>query len=155
MRKRVIQAYQQAPWRVQLQWIGLFLLTLVSFALVAGLYLNVSAQAAAAGVEVQNLESTREALLRKISNDTYTLASLSTSKAIVQSTPDDFVPADPANTLYVAVPGYTGRQTARLGSSPAPLTETQSETIMKSAYTESLWEWMIRGMFQLSSQARD
>jgi hypothetical protein len=42
------QAYSQAPWRKQMQIIGLFLLVLVLTALV-GIYLSVTARAAAVG----------------------------------------------------------------------------------------------------------
>ncbi len=38
------QAYSQAPWRKQLQLIGIFLVVLVFFALVAGIYLSVTAR---------------------------------------------------------------------------------------------------------------
>ena len=56
------QAYSQAPWRKQLQIIGLFSLILVFGALVAGIYLNVSARAATAGRDIQSKQEEIEAL---------------------------------------------------------------------------------------------
>jgi predicted nucleic acid-binding Zn ribbon protein len=40
--KNIIQAYRQAPWRMQLQWIGIFLLILVSISAIAGVYLSLA-----------------------------------------------------------------------------------------------------------------
>jgi len=62
MKNRLLQAYKQAPWRVQLQWIGLFLLGLVLVAGITGLYLNISAQAATAGRKIQSLSRSTELL---------------------------------------------------------------------------------------------
>jgi hypothetical protein len=44
MTQNVTQAYQQTPWRLQLQRFGLFLLGLVIIGLVAGLYLYITAE---------------------------------------------------------------------------------------------------------------
>ncbi len=44
-----VYAYKQAPWRIQRQWIGAFLLIVLGTAMVAALYLDVSARAALAG----------------------------------------------------------------------------------------------------------
>ncbi len=48
-------AYKQAPWRIQRQWIGTFLLAVLGIAMVAALYLDVTAQAAISGREIQDL----------------------------------------------------------------------------------------------------
>ncbi len=48
---QIIHAYRQAPWRVQRQWIGAFLLLLIGAAMIAALYLDVTARAAVAGRE--------------------------------------------------------------------------------------------------------
>ncbi len=50
---QIVQKVRQAPWRVQRQWIGLFLLGLVLVAMVAGIYLNVTVRATLAGREIQ------------------------------------------------------------------------------------------------------
>lgn len=55
MSKKENQAFQQAPWRIQLQIIGKILVGVVLAALVAGVYLNVSARTAAAAIETETL----------------------------------------------------------------------------------------------------
>jgi len=57
MKNRLLHAYKQAPWRIQLQWIGIFLLGLVLMASITGVYLNISAQAATAGRMIQFIEN--------------------------------------------------------------------------------------------------
>ena len=60
MTERVIQAYRKTPWRAQIQWIGYILLVLVSMALIAGLYLAITAETATAGVFIQNLDEEKK-----------------------------------------------------------------------------------------------
>ncbi len=62
----ITQAYSQAPWRKQLQFIGLFSLILVFVALIAGIYLNVSAQTASTGRDIQYMKGQIETLDREI-----------------------------------------------------------------------------------------
>ena len=50
------QTYIQAPWRKQRQIIGLFALVLVLMALVALLYLNISARATSVGRQIQAMQ---------------------------------------------------------------------------------------------------
>jgi hypothetical protein len=45
----IIHAYRQAPWRVQRQYVGAFLLMVIVVALISGLYLDVTARSALAG----------------------------------------------------------------------------------------------------------
>ena len=50
-----VHAYRMAPWRIQRQWIGNFMLCVLGLAMVASLYLDVTAQAAISGREIQGL----------------------------------------------------------------------------------------------------
>ena len=52
---QIIHAYKQAPWRVQRQWVGAFLLIVIGVAMIAALYLDVTARATIAGREIQEL----------------------------------------------------------------------------------------------------
>ena len=45
---QLIHAYKQAPWRVQRQYVGAFLLIVIGMSMIAALYLQVTARAAAA-----------------------------------------------------------------------------------------------------------
>ena len=63
--ENITQAYSQAPWRKQLQWIGLFMLAMIMVAMVAGIYLSVSAQATTAGREVQIMDADMDELVAR------------------------------------------------------------------------------------------
>jgi len=150
MTQHVVQAYQQAPWRSQVQAIGLFLLGLVVTALVAGLYLSISAQTSAEGIAIQNLESQREDLERQIA-DLKTQVGMLTSNTQMQLRAQalGYQITDPQSTTYMVVPNYYGRQSAEFAPTNAP--QTQTSSLLKSDYTESLWEWLFQGAIQLNN----
>jgi cell division protein FtsL len=54
---RFNHAYSQAPWRIQRQWVSIFLLIVLAFAMIATLYLMVTSRAAIVGREIQDLRS--------------------------------------------------------------------------------------------------
>jgi hypothetical protein len=56
VRKLTKQAYSQAPWRSQTQLIVVFMLMVVTTALVAFIYLNTTAQAATIGRQIQEMQ---------------------------------------------------------------------------------------------------
>jgi cell division protein FtsB len=137
------QTYSQAPWRKQLQIIGLFFSALVFLALVAGIYLNVSARAATTGREIQELQRTHEEVVREIEDLRSRLALVrSSSEMRTRATDMGFELVEPDQMVYLKVPGYGERQTPSL----APY----SERIIVSApsvppeYTESLLSWIKR-----------
>ncbi|HNR46076.1 MAG TPA: hypothetical protein PKH92_03825 [Anaerolineaceae bacterium] len=143
MAQNLIQAYRQAPWRTQLQWIGLFLLGLVGVVLVAGLWLSITAQATSAGVEIQNLEYDREDIQREIA-DLKTHYAYLTSAAVMEDRAEGlgYVTADMTQAVYVIVPGYVGRQPEILA---LPITlEAEESEILKPSYTQSLWDILFR-----------
>src|SRR3990170_1760727 len=76
--RHITQAYSQAPWRKQLQLIGLFLLILIIGALIAGIYLNVSARAAVVGRTIQGMRAEIERIKREN-------ADLETKRAFITS----------------------------------------------------------------------
>lgn len=146
---RTIQAYRQAPWRQQLQWGGIFLLVLVAALLIAGVYLNISAQAATAGLTTQDLADRKEETLRIIANNRTTLARL-TSQAEMEkrATALGFVDATREDATYMVVEGYGGRQSLVLA--PTQRQDTIEHTLIKPSYTQSLWEWMFQGVLRFS-----
>jgi cell division protein FtsL len=144
------QAYQQAPWRLQLQRIGGFLAVLVAVVLVAGVYLFISAQSATAGLEIQSLERQREALDRTIADHRAVLAEISSASAMnKRATEMGFVNADMSTAIYMEIPGYEGRQSAMIA--PPPSSITLSSPIIKQSYRQSLWEWFFEGVLGNSS----
>jgi len=148
LNQRIIQAYRQAPWRVQLQWIGALLLVLVVGMLIAGVYLYLSAEATAAGTEIRSLELERENLQIRIA-DLSTQLALVRSAAFMQGRAEamGFKIAAQEDIVYIPVPGYAGRQVIFLA--PPPGNEAVNASIIKPAYKESLWEWLYQGTFDL------
>jgi len=76
--QRIKQAYRQAPWRLQLQSIGFYLLPLIAIVMVTIIYLNISAQAATAGLKIRDMLSQQEELQRTNANQRTHLALLTT-----------------------------------------------------------------------------
>ena len=150
MNQHIIQAYRQAPWRVQLQWIGVFLLVLIGGMLVAGVYLYVSAQATSAGTQIHDLELERENLHISIADLRTQLAHLNSSVLMsVRADQLGYKPVTHDDLVYLAVPNYPARQVVLLA--PPPTTTATKTSLIKPAYQELLWEWFYQGTFLLSS----
>jgi hypothetical protein len=147
---RFMQAYRQAPWRTQLQWGGLFLLSLVMAALIAGVYLNISNDAARAGLEANELDITKETTQRHIA-DMQTRLALLTSQEVMEKRAADlgFVDADPESVTYIVVKNFPGRETVVLAPPPGPDMVTQP--IIKPVYTQSLWEFLFKTILSFSA----
>jgi hypothetical protein len=148
MSERWINAYRQAPWRTQLQMIGVLLLAIIAVLLISGIYLNITAQAAAAGVEIQLMEDERESLQRQISDQRTKLAYLTSAWLMEQRALElGYQRADVENAVYVVVPGYTGRQLRPL----ALPSSKEPETILLPAYRQSIWEWLFQATLRLAN----
>lgn len=144
MTNPLVQAYKQAPWRTQVQWIGLFLLFLVIIAAVASIYLNVSASAAAAGREIQGLEDTTVTIERSIADlETDLAQQTSAATMLARAKEMGFEQTEWDNPLFVTIPGYAGRQAAVLAPPPDPGLVVQP--VIRQAYTQSLWDWLFTG----------
>lgn len=139
--RKLTQAYSQAPWRKQMQGLGLFLLILVLVALVAGIYLNVTARAATIGRETLAMQDRIETL--KLDN-----ANLETRLAMINSATEmekrakalGFVPLDQSEITYLVVEGYVPRQQAVIAPPPEPVTVVPAS--LPPDYTESLFDWV-------------
>jgi hypothetical protein len=153
--QQLIHAYKNAPWRMQLQFIGVFSLGVVLVALIAGVYLNVTARAATIGREIQNMEQDILELQRD-NADLENQLGLLTSIRTMQRRAEDlgFQPINPAEVLYVIVPGYTGRQAASLAPPPGPV--TASDSSLPPEYTQPLFDWIKETTLQtMSDQSLD
>lgn len=147
MKNRMIQAYKQAPWRIQLQWIGLFLLAIILVALIMGIHLSVSAQAAASGRNIQAYE-------RRIANINNEIAILTTELARVKSASNmrdraeqlGFIAIDPQEAMYLEIPGYDPK--AELVLAPPRVSMMSEPPILRSSYRISLWDWFIGQIWQ-------
>ena len=149
--QRLTQAYRQTPWRTQLQWIGLFLLALIILATVAGVYLSVSAGAAAVGREIQQLEYDREMIAREIADKRTLLAQLtSTSQMSKRATELGYESIQAGSVQYMVIPGYIPRQPASLVTSSAY--SAYQPSLVEPRFTQSLLEWITEQFITLSGQ---
>jgi cell division protein FtsL len=144
---KFIQAFQQAPWRLQLQKIGLVMVSLISFALIAGIYLNISANTYVSGVNVQKMETLRETLQRENSDlEAQNAKLLSATRMKAYSNEIGFVEPDPNAFIYIVIQNYSGRQM----KVPIPKLNPENKSLMiKPEYKQSLWEYLFQGVLLL------
>ena len=136
---QIIHAYKQAPWRVQRQYVGAFLLAVIGLAMIAALYLDVTARAAGAGREIQELRF-------EIATVQRTNADLETQLADMTSTTEmerralelGYRPVKPGELDYVAVPGFAAPEPEILLAAEDVVSRSQTLPI---EYTQSLLEW--------------
>jgi cell division protein FtsB len=164
--QNISQAYSQAPWRKQVQWIGAFLLVLVFVCLIAALYLNVTARAATIGRAIQDMQVGQIETANNIPDqkDQRSIEELKQHNADLQAQlayllSEDTMQAraknlgfefvEPGTALYIEVPGYVPPQTATMSPPPGPTVsgqETQA-VIVRS----SLLDW-VEGQFRLAEK---
>jgi cell division protein FtsB len=150
MTQSLIQAYQQAPWRNQLKWIATFLLGVIVVALVAGLYLSISAQAVSMGFEIQAKNQDKVVIAQDIADLRNQLGDLTADPAMLERAKTlGYDYANPSDIEYILVPGYSGRQTASLA--PQTATEEFSEPTINPEYTSSLSEILFQGLLKFSA----
>jgi cell division protein FtsL len=141
--------YRQAPWRTQRQWLGLVLLGVVMMAMVAGVYLNVTARATLAGREVLDLNFEIATNKRTNANLQTKLAESSSAAAMQQHAQAlGFTPAGPEDIVYVVVPGYVPDPGFNLSTT----TDQPPASIIMPEYRQTLFEWFFERI-QSSSPA--
>ncbi|NLG70594.1 MAG: hypothetical protein GX495_00945 [Chloroflexi bacterium] len=137
------QAYSQAPWRKQLQMMGLFLLVVVFAAIVAGIYLSVTARAAEIGRQIQSLQSKIEDVEQTNSDLMSQLAFITSAEQMrSRALSMGFRPIELAEPVFLPVPEYVERQPVILAPAPAPV--VPSTPPLPAEYTESLFVWLQR-----------
>jgi hypothetical protein len=150
MKNRILQAYKQAPWRIQIQWIGLFLLGLVLIASLTGLYLSISAQAAASGRKIQSLERQLNNINNEIADLTANLASArSIDNMKSRAAAMGYVPLNPHEAVYLEIPGYNPH--ADLELAPPRVNIISESPVLLSSYRTSLWQWLVDNIWQTPS----
>jgi cell division protein FtsL len=138
---QIVRKYRQASWRVQRQWIGLFLVGLVLVAMVAAIYLNITTQANLAGRQIQNIEDDILTNQRANADLETQLAALTSTDAMQKRAQDlGFHPVDPGDITYVVVPGYQPKQPIDLTTNMNP----PANAIILPEYSESLFDWFTR-----------
>ncbi len=153
--------------------IGVILLFLVCAAIIAGIYLNVTARAAAVGRQIQEMQVRVygyhyltgdaggsyvpiEELEQRIADLTSQLAYL-TSYSILQERVKDLnlIPIQADHIDYMEVPGYIERQSISLAPPPEPVVVNASA--IDPEFKESLFDWVanqLRKTAKLFSEAQ-
>lgn len=141
------QAYSQAPWRKQLQWIGIFLVVLVFFALVAGIYLSVTSRATTVGRQIQGMQADIDRLEQENADLQSQLAFLTSSSVMAKRAQDlGFGLIQMDEPVYIKVSGYQSRQPVTLAPDRAPI--VSAAPMVPPEYTESLFQWLSRQLAQ-------
>lgn len=138
--KNLAHAYSLTPWRKQLKTIVIFLIGVVFTALIAGIYLDVTARAATMGREILFMRN-------EIEQMKLITADLETQLAILNSATEmemralgmGFVPIEKEQVTFVVVPGYVYRQQPDLAPPSSPVTVIAAS--LPSDYTQSLFDW--------------
>ena len=140
MINRINHAHSQAPWRVQRQWISVFLLVVLGFGMVATLYLMVTSQAAIVGREIQDLRLDISATELENADLQTRLARLTSKDEIERRAYAlSFRPVESEELEYLYVPGYVMPNGAMLATAP----ELQpSPPGTPQEYTQSLLDWL-------------
>jgi len=137
---RIIHAYRQAPWRVQRQYVGAFLLAIIVVALISALYLDVTARSALVGREIQDLRIEITTMQRSNADLETELAGLTSSNMMQRRAIElGYRPVKPGELDYVFVPGYTAPEPYIL---IAAVDATTPAYHLPEEYTESLIEWL-------------
>lgn len=136
----LVHAYKIAPWRVNRQWFGMAFLVVLSLAMVAAIYLDVTSKAAIAGREIQDLNASIT-ISRQLSGDLQTqLASLTSSNVMKQRALElGFRPMKTGEAEYLVVAGYTALEPDILSSAEMPQLSALS---IPREYNQSLLDWM-------------
>ena len=133
---RIIHAYKQAPWRIQRQWVGAFLLAVIGIAMVAAL-----SGCNCACSRCRSRRSRRCALRfspsRRANADLETrLAKLTSSEEMKRrASALGYRPVQPGELDYIAVPGFVAPEPELLRAAEDV---TIPETSLPSMNTRSL-----------------
>jgi len=137
---QIIHAYKQAPWRIQRQWIGAFLLIVIGAAMIAALYLDVTARTALAGREIQQLRIEVAGIQRENADLQTRLADLTSTEVMQQRAVElGYRSVQPGELDYVAVPGFVEPEPAILLAAEDTIPHVHARP---AEYTQSLLEWL-------------
>jgi hypothetical protein len=153
MAKKSKQAYKQAPWRRQIQTVGMSLLPVIALVVVVSIYLIISAQSASAGLEIMDMHYEEEEVLRIIANQRTELAWKTSYTEMVKRAEEIGYESAPSESVhFMAIPGYTGQNPVLLA--PPPGSENTLGPLVNEYYQQSLWDW-IYNTFLTSAQTNE
>ncbi len=119
--------------------VGTILVVITGVSMIASLYLNLAARTTLVGREIQNLEWQTGKVREENANLKTELARLLSYKEIDRrSDALDFHAATAAETHYLVVPGYEGKEPVNLVDG---IRADSQQNIISEAYTQSLFDW--------------
>lgn len=129
-----------------MQAVGLSLIPVVLIASGISIYLIISAQAAAAGLEIMDLHFEEEEILREIANQRSNFAYL-TSYAQMQKKAGKmgFESPPQENLHHMTINGYQGQNPVLIA--PPPGDNRSASSAVNSAYQQSLSTWIFSTFF--------
>jgi len=127
--------------RFHRQWLTTFLGSLLLIGVIAGIYLNLTARAAIAGREIQNLE-TLIVSNQQVNADLQTQVAGLLSNVVLEqrAAAAGYVPIQRDTLQYLSVPGYVPSERPNLLNSA----HAQAGVDEPSEYTETLFTWLAR-----------
>jgi hypothetical protein len=137
-----LRAFKQAPWRQQMQTLSGLSIGLMILLVLGGLYLAVASRAGNAGRDLQYYERRKVELAQENNRLRAQLADLRTmNRMAARALELGFVPAEPDEVEYVAVPDY-----------PYPTAQAapQSQLVAVAAQPRSLVDWLTRTLRNLA-----
>lgn len=141
--ENISKVYSQSSWRKQVQYITIFVLVLIAVALIAYIFLSISAHATAVGRDIQDKRERIMELDREIESMEANLAIILSSEQMESRARSlGFKEVEENQVVYIAVPGYVERRPSAL----APYTKKQTKAILSVPfeYTETLFDWLKR-----------
>ncbi len=144
------QAYRQAPWRSQVQWIVTILILVILGLVIAGFYLNISAQTVEAGLAVQKLTNDKDIMQQRMANLRSQLAKATSLENMTARAKElGFRPATFDEIDYIMVENYSGRDTPLMASRKTPGEPKRVD--IHPSYTTSLSEWLLEKVITFSA----
>jgi hypothetical protein len=141
--ENLARTYTQAPWRKQLQWVVVFALGVVMVALVAGIYLSISARSTAVGRDIQSMQATITVNDRENEDmQSQKARILSSSQMEARARSLGFDPVPPDQIIYLRIPGYFERNPVVLA--PSNERSVVRASAMPPEYTESIFDWLAK-----------
>jgi hypothetical protein len=153
MAKKIKQAYRQAPWRRQIQSVGISLLPVIALVVVISIYLIISAQSAAAGLEIMDMHYQQEDIMRVIANQRTELAWKTSYTQMSKRAEQNGYEAAPAESVhFMSIPGYEGQNPVMLAALPG--SDNKLGPLVNEYYQQSLWDW-IYNTFLTTAQTKE
>ncbi len=138
---RLVTAERDRSVRVQQQWVVSLVVIIAMLALLAGLYLNITASASIAGRQIQSLEAEITAH-EQVNADLETRIATLMANAILEerAIAMGFMPVERKSLQYMVVPGYFPPQAVNMISAKNP------DAVISSSpeFNETLLEWLAK-----------